>query len=58
MDHGDPLSLAASLPYDVPVKHSGDLSCGQIAMKVEVTRIGGLISASKIDLIGWRSPFG
>ena len=58
VDHGGPLSFAASLPYDVAVKHSGDLGCGQIAMKVEVLRVRGLVASAQVDSIRRRLPLG
>jgi hypothetical protein len=51
MNHGGPLSFAVRLPYDVAVKQSCDFGWGEIAMKVEVLRVCGLVAAAEVDLI-------
>jgi len=51
MDHSGPLSFAMSLPYDVAVKQSSDVCWGEIAVKVEVFRVRGLVASAQVDLI-------
>ena len=58
MDYGGPLSLVASLPYNVAVKQSGDVVGREIVMKVEVLCVCGLVTSAQVDLIWWWVPLG
>jgi hypothetical protein len=57
MNHSGPLSFAMSLPYDVAVKQSSDVRWGEIAVKVEVFRVRGLVASTQVDLIRRWLPF-
>ncbi len=58
VEDGGPLAFAMCLPDDFSVEEGCDFGWGEIAMEVEVLRVGGFVVAAEVELARGGCPLG